>query len=176
MKRYTPSDLNTIVSTNGAWIRISRICLSQHFSTSLDDIQTLPYHWYNWTHLHVFYESRKKWSGREVSVMLLQEFLISLSFCHERLISCNTCGHTRHTCLNLRATSLNPFCSKRLMTSPTMFRWTPSGLIMMNVRSLFADMTGDNHEYNARRVQIIHDVTIIEWEEDVLMMIYFLNG
>lgn len=33
------------------------------------------------------------------------------------------------------ATSLNPFCSNRLMISPTSPRWTPSGLMAMNVRS-----------------------------------------
>ena len=40
------------------------------------------------------------------------------------------------------ATSLNPFCSKRLMMSPTNPRWTPSGLIMMKVRSVLAIFSG----------------------------------
>lgn len=36
------------------------------------------------------------------------------------------------------ATSRNPFCSKRLMISPTRPRCTPSGLMAMKVRSRFA--------------------------------------
>ena len=40
--------------------------------------------------------------------------------------------------MNLRATSLKPFCSKRSMILETIPRWTPSGLIMMKVRSRFA--------------------------------------
>ncbi len=42
--------------------------------------------------------------------------------------------------MNFMATSLNPFCSNLLMMSPTRFLWTPSGLIMMKVRSLLGDM------------------------------------
>lgn len=42
------------------------------------------------------------------------------------------------TCINFRPTRRNPFCSKRLMISPTSPRWTPSGLIAMKVRSLLA--------------------------------------
>lgn len=38
------------------------------------------------------------------------------------------------------ATSLNPFCSNRLIISPTSPLWTPSGLIMMKVCSLSPDM------------------------------------
>jgi hypothetical protein len=37
--------------------------------------------------------------------------------------------------MNFMATSLKPFCSNRLMISPTSPRWTPSGLIMMKVCS-----------------------------------------
>ena len=44
------------------------------------------------------------------------------------------------TCMNLRATSLKPLASKRLMISPTSPRWTPSGLTMMKVRSVLPDM------------------------------------
>ena len=36
------------------------------------------------------------------------------------------------------ATSLKPFCSKRLTISPTRPRCTPSGLIMMKVRSFWS--------------------------------------
>lgn len=38
------------------------------------------------------------------------------------------------------ATRRNPFCSKRLMISPTSPRWTPSGLMAMKVRSQLAAM------------------------------------
>lgn len=36
------------------------------------------------------------------------------------------------------ATRRNPFCSKRLMMSPTRPRCTPSGLMAMKVRSMLA--------------------------------------
>ena len=39
------------------------------------------------------------------------------------------------TQVNLMPTNLNPFCSNRLTISPTRPRWTPSGLIMIKVRS-----------------------------------------
>jgi hypothetical protein len=42
--------------------------------------------------------------------------------------------------MNFMATSRNPFCSNRLMMSPTNPRWTPSGLIMMKVLSLLASL------------------------------------
>lgn len=44
------------------------------------------------------------------------------------------------TCTNFMATSRNPFCSNRLMISPTSPRWTPSGLMAMKVRSPFPAM------------------------------------
>lgn len=40
-----------------------------------------------------------------------------------------------NTCISLRATSLNPFFSKRHTISPTSLRWTPSGFTAMKVRS-----------------------------------------
>lgn len=42
------------------------------------------------------------------------------------------------TCRNFMATSRKPFCSNRLMISPTSPRWTPSGLMAMKVRSQLA--------------------------------------
>ena len=39
------------------------------------------------------------------------------------------------------ATSLKPFCSNRLMISPTRPRWTPSGLMAMKVRSALLAVT-----------------------------------
>lgn len=44
------------------------------------------------------------------------------------------------TCMNFMATSRNPFCSNRLIISPTSPRWTPSGLMAMKVRSPFPAM------------------------------------
>ena len=41
------------------------------------------------------------------------------------------------TCIIFMATSLNPFCSKRLMISPTSPLWTASGFNIMKVRSRF---------------------------------------
>lgn len=40
-----------------------------------------------------------------------------------------------NTCISLRATSLNPFFSKRRRISPSSLRWTPSGFTAMKVRS-----------------------------------------
>ena len=44
------------------------------------------------------------------------------------------------TCFILIATNLKPLASNRLIISPTNPRWTPSGLTMMKVRSLFPDI------------------------------------
>lgn len=44
------------------------------------------------------------------------------------------------THMNFMETSLKPFSSKRWTILPTSPRWTPSGLIMMKVRSLLPDM------------------------------------
>lgn len=39
------------------------------------------------------------------------------------------------TQVNFNATNLKPFCSKRLIISPTIPLWTPSGLTIMKVLS-----------------------------------------
>lgn len=50
------------------------------------------------------------------------------------------------------ATKRNPFCSKRLMISPTRPRCTPSGLMAMKVRSLLAMvLRGEKHGQAGRR-------------------------
>ena len=41
------------------------------------------------------------------------------------------------------------------MMSPTSPRWTPSGLIIIKVRSRFADIVGESQEKSAKSVAII---------------------
>ena len=48
---------------------------------------------------------------------------------------CSSGPQGPRTCTNFMATSLKPFCSNLLMMSPMRPRCTPSGLIMMKVRS-----------------------------------------
>ena len=59
---------------------------------------------------------------------------------HESLLAVRSFGHEVRTWTNLTATSLKPRCSKRLMTSPTSPRWTPSCLTMMRLCSRVAAM------------------------------------
>jgi hypothetical protein len=57
---------------------------------------------------------------------------------HEQSLVVRSFGHEGRTWTNLTATSLKPRCSKRLMTSPTSPRWTPSCLTMMRLCSRVA--------------------------------------
>lgn len=67
------------------------------------------------------------------------------------------------THMNFMATNLNPLASKRLMISPTIPRWTPSGLIMIKVRSWLPAIAFAIYERNANKVQIIRRSHKLEW-------------
>ena len=67
--------------------------------------------------------------------------------------------HSFFTCMNFIATSLKPFFSKRLMISPTRPRWTPSGLIMINVRSFMPAMF-DEQESSCLMQLSVDDVAV----------------
>lgn len=71
------------------------------------------------------------------------------------------------THMNFMATNLNPLASKRLMISPTIPRWTPSGLIMRKVRSWLPAIAFAIYERNANKVQIIDDHT--NWNDSELI-------
>lgn len=64
----------------------------------------------------------------------------------------------RLTCTNFMATRRKPFCSKRLMISPTSPRCTPSGLMAMKVRSQLAAMalrnTSTRHQSEPSRLKV----------------------
>lgn len=55
----------------------------------------------------------------------------------QRVVRVTTCTYSIFTQSIFMATSLKPFSSNLWMILPTRFRWTPSGLIMMKVRSWF---------------------------------------
>lgn len=59
----SPPDLDTEVPSNSSRQRIRRVSLSQHLSSSLDDVQSFPYHGDNWSQLHVLHESREEGFG-----------------------------------------------------------------------------------------------------------------
>lgn len=102
---------------------------------------------------HVLDESREEGFGFEVPVMLLEQRLVGLlqfqrdlpadvvskmrQEPRERVMASAPARHTRarEQRWGTALTSLKPFCSKRSMILDTNPRWTPSGLIMMKVRS-----------------------------------------
>lgn len=81
--------------------------------------------------------------------------------------------------MNFMATNLKPLASKRLMISPTSPRWTPSGLIMIKVRSWLPAIIFAINERNDNKVQIIDDHTT--WNDGELKFnlaerLYFIQA
>lgn len=52
------------------------------------------------------------------------------------------------------ATNLNPFCSNRFMISPTIPRWTASGLSIIKVLSVFPLMIVRNRSSDVDKVKL----------------------
>ena len=53
--QLSPTDLNTEISSDGARSRVGRVGGSQHDTTSLDSIETLPDHGHHWAAATKFY-------------------------------------------------------------------------------------------------------------------------
>lgn len=70
------SDLEGVVSSDGAWSGVLWLGLSEKDSSSLDGVGSLPDHLADWTHLHVGEETWEEWLALEVSVVGL-ELLVS---------------------------------------------------------------------------------------------------
>lgn len=69
------ANLDAQVTTDGARGRVLGIGGSKNLTTSLDNVQTLPDHGDDRSRGHVLDKTREEGTGREVSIVLLQEIL-----------------------------------------------------------------------------------------------------
>jgi len=70
-----PANVDTEVSSDGAWLGCEWVGLSQHLAAHLHHLFTFPHHGDNWSGRHVVDESIEEGLGRQISVMLLQMLL-----------------------------------------------------------------------------------------------------
>jgi len=76
------SNLNAEITSDGSRGRVSWVGGSQHHSSSLDSIETLPNHGEDWTTSHVFDQTTKERLGGEVSIVVLEVVLRGLHELH----------------------------------------------------------------------------------------------
>ena len=82
------ANLDTEVSSDGAWLAVSWVSLAQHHTSSLNGVQTLPHHADNGAAGHVGNESGEESLLSEVGVVVLQKLLASLLHLHgDQLVS-----------------------------------------------------------------------------------------
>lgn len=72
------SDLDAHITTNASGAGVSGVGSAQHYTSSLDDIQTFPDHWNDGTRAHVFDQSGEEWTTSQIGIMFLQQRLIGL--------------------------------------------------------------------------------------------------
>jgi len=57
-----PANLDTEITTDGAWFGVSWVSLTQHNTASLDHVQTFPDHADNWARCHVLHQAREEFA------------------------------------------------------------------------------------------------------------------
>ena len=72
------SNLDTEVSSDGAWLAVSGVSFAQHNTSGLDGVQTLPHHADNRAAGHVGNKSGEERLLGKVGVVVLQKLLASL--------------------------------------------------------------------------------------------------
>ena len=119
-KKVFPWSLNAEIPSDGSRLRIGWVSITQHRPDDVHNIEAFPDRGHDRAAGHVLAQDGVEMPGRELLVMLLHELLSRKD--------------------KLREHSLKPLCSNLFKISPTMPRWTPSGLIMTKVRSLLASV------------------------------------
>merc|ERR1719336_3244683 len=76
------TNLDTEITSDGARGGVSGVGGSQHDTTSLDSVETLPYHRQHGATSHVLDQTSKEGFGGQIGVVVLQEFLRSLHELH----------------------------------------------------------------------------------------------
>jgi len=72
---YVPADFNAVVSTDGTRAGLEWVCLTQHDTSCLNNVLTLPHHRDDRSGAHVLDKSREERLGGEVSVVFLEQLL-----------------------------------------------------------------------------------------------------
>lgn len=72
------ANLDAEITTNGAGQGVSWVGSAQHLTAGLDHIKTLPHHGNHWTGVHVVDQTGEKGTARQISIVLLQQFLFGL--------------------------------------------------------------------------------------------------
>jgi hypothetical protein len=69
------SDINAEVSSDGAWLGLEWLGLSEHLSSGGDNVGSLPNHGNDWSAGHVLHEFWEEWKVGKILVVLLKELL-----------------------------------------------------------------------------------------------------
>lgn len=69
------SDLDGVVSSDGAGKRSLWVSFAKHHTAHLDDVQAFPNHGADWARVHVLDQTGEEWLGGQISVVLLEVFL-----------------------------------------------------------------------------------------------------